>query len=130
MLLTLDQFEKKWMGKKCRDGQCVALFRQYMEECHGIPHTGSVIGAINLWTDFEKLPMMGKYFDKIEKDFQPGDAMIYGTTPSNQYGHVNIAIALHSDGIEVIEQDGFKLDGTKPGFWTYKRVVGALRAKA
>ena len=35
-------FEKKYMGLKVRDGQCVALFRQYAEECFGIPHTGSV----------------------------------------------------------------------------------------
>lgn len=130
MNLNVDQFELKWMGKVCRDGQCVSLFRQYMEECYGIPHTGSVKGAINLWTDFEKFPMMDKYFIKIETgQIQKGDCPIFSATDTNQYGHVAICMEEHQDGMSVLEQDGFKLNGVKPGFWTYRRCIGALRAR-
>ena len=129
MLLTLSQFEKKVMGTVVRDGQCVALFRQYAQDCFGIPHTGSVEGAINLWTN--ATPLMHKYFDFIKDtgELVNGDCIILSPTQTNRYGHVAIIIDCHGDGVNVIEQDGFKLSGVKPGFWTFKRFVGALRCK-
>lgn len=130
MLLSLEQWEKKVMGTLVRDGQCVAAFREYMEKCHGVPHTGSVEGAIDLWTSFDKYPMMVKYFDRIDRDnIQSGDCPIFSATKTNKYGHVAICTDVHEDGMSCIEQDGFKLNGMKTGFWTWTRFVGALRAK-
>jgi hypothetical protein len=127
--LDIDQYEKTVMGSVVRDGQCVALFRDYAEVCYGIPHTGTVVGAINLWTDFDSNPLMAKYFEKVEGDPQKGDAAIFQATATNSFGHVAIVIERHTDGMNVMEQDGFKLNGVKPGFWTFRQFVGALRCK-
>lgn len=131
MRLSLKQFEDKYMGKVIRDGQCVSLFRAYMEEVHGIPHTGSVEGAINLWTNFSDFPLMDKHYTQIDDlhDIQVGDAVIFKASDTNKYGHVAIVTEIHNDGVNCIEQDGFKLNGVKPAFWTFTRFAGALRAK-
>jgi len=131
MRIDLEQFEKKYMGKVVRDGQCVALMRQYAEECLGIPHTGSVEGAKDLWLHFKEFPLMDKFFTRImnRNDVRRGDIPIFGPTASNKYGHVAICTESHFDGMECIEQDGFKLNGVKPAFWTWTRFIGALRAK-
>lgn len=129
MSMTLQEFENKYMGKVVRDGQCVALFRQYVQDCYSIPHTGSVDGAYDLWTSYDINPKLKQYFDKITDRPQVGDCVIFEPTKTNKYGHIAIATDVHLDGINVIEQDGFKLNGVKPAFWTYTRYVGALRPK-
>jgi len=132
MAQKLADFAHKYMGKVVRDGQCVALFRQYAEECFGIPHTGSVEGAIDLWRTRDSNPKLGQHFEFVyePENLVPGDVVIFYNTSSNKYGHVALVEELHPDGMSVIEQDGFRLNGVKPAFWTFTRFAGALRPKA
>jgi len=125
------EFEKKYVGKNVRDGQCVSLFRQYAEECFGIPHTGSVEGAIDLWLTRDSNPLIRKYFDVVEGRPKEGDAVFFNATSSNRYGHVAIVLEDRGDGFNCLEQDGFKPDlGAKPAFWTWTRYAGAFRPKS
>ena len=123
-------FEKKYLGRKVRDGQCVALFRQYVEECYGIPHTGTVEGAIDVWKTRYSNPLIRKYFDVVEGRPVEGDVIFFNPTSSNKYGHVALVLEDRGDGFNCLEQDGFKLDGVKPAFWTWTRYAGALRPKS
>jgi cell wall-associated NlpC family hydrolase len=126
----IQEFEKKYLGQKVRDGQCVALVRQYAEECFGIPHTASVEGAMDLWLTRNSNPLIRKYFDVVEGRPQEGDIVFFIQTLSNKYGHVAIVLEDCGDGFNCIEQDGFKLDGVKTAFWTWTRYAGAFRPKA
>ena len=129
-LELVTNFANKYLGKSVRDGECVALFRQYMEEVFKIPHTGSVEGAYDLWTTYEKNPKMQKYFERIEGKPEPGDAAIFRPVSTNKYGHVAIVIAVNENGVRCVEQDGFKKGlGTKEAFWNWDRYAGALRAR-
>ena len=125
----IKEFERKYIGKKVRDGQCVALIRQYAEESFCIPHTGSVEGAIDLWLTKDKNPLIRKYFDVVEGRPKEGDIIFFNPTSTNKFGHVAIVLEDKSDGFNCLEQDGFKQDGAKYAFWTWTRFAGAFRPK-
>lgn len=107
---------------------CVDVFRQY---CHdlGIPHTGAVEGAKDLWYDFsynnEKF-----YFNRFNAAYAlPGDVLVEGETKSNRFGHVSIVVAVEGDKALVMQQDGFAQDGCKFGIRDLKNALGVLRRK-
>jgi cell wall-associated NlpC family hydrolase len=128
--MNIRDFKEKYIGKKVRDGQCVALFRQYAEECFGIPHTGSVEGAINIWETRNSNPKIRQYFDVVDGRPQEGDVVFFNPSSSNKYGHVALVLEDRGDGFNCLEQDGFKPDmGAKSAFWTWTRFAGALRPK-
>ena len=135
--MTLDEFVKKYNGKKVDfDGrygaQCVDLFRQYCKDVLNIPHTGGVIGASELYTKYEKMPLEKKYFEKIEFKGTPpiaGDVVIFDKMQGNPYGHVAIVIAADTNYIKVLEQDGYAQTGTKFAYWKYAHVLGFLRKR-
>nr|DAK69378.1 MAG TPA: Endolysin [Caudoviricetes sp.] len=136
--MTLEQFVEKYNGKKIDyDGhygaQCVDVFRQYCKDVLAIPHTGGVVGAAELYTKYDTIPLEQKYFERIpyKASMQPekGDVVIFAATKANQYGH--IAIVLNSSAAEMVvfEQDGFKQDGAHVSSWSYARVLGFLRKR-
>ena len=135
--MTLDEFVKKYNGKKIDyDGrygaQCVDVFRQYCKDVLKIPHTGGVVGASDLYTKYEALPLEQKYFNRLVYAGgkpEAGDVVIFAPTKSNKYGHVAIVLDASSEEIAVFEQDGFKQDGAHVGSWSYGRVLGFLRKK-
>jgi len=127
--MKIREFGEKYMGKKVRDGQCVALFRQYAEECFGIPHTGTVEGAIDVWLSRNDNHLIKKYFEVVEGRPQEGDVIFFNPSSTNKYGHVAVVLEDKGDGFYCLEQDGFKLDGVKPAFWTWTKYAGALRPK-
>ena len=135
--MTLDEFVKKYSGTKVdfdkKFGyQCVDLFRQYCADVLNIPHTGAVVGAAELYTKYEVLPLEQKYFDRIPHTGDvpcTGDVVIFGAVKTNQYGHVAIVIGADDKHITVLEQDGFAQDGVHIGVWSYTRVLGFLRKK-
>lgn len=127
------EFIAKYDGKKidydkAYGPQCVDVFRQYCEEL-GIPHTGSVEGAKDLWYDFsENKEKM--YFNRFNAAFAlPGDVLVEGETPTNEYGHVSIIIAVEGNKALVMQQDGIKKDGCKLGIRDLKNALGVLRKK-
>ena len=75
--MNIEEFEKKYLGEMVRDGQCVSLFRQYAEECFGIPHTGPVEGAIDIWLTRDSNPLIKKYFNIVEGRPRTGDIIFF-----------------------------------------------------
>ena len=136
--MTLNKFVEKYNGKKIDyDGhygaQCVDVFRQYCKDVLAIPHTGAVVGAVELYTQYEKMPLEQKYFKRVPYKVgmfpEAGDVVIFAPTKSNKYGHVAIVLDTSSEEIAVFEQDGFKQDGAHVGSWNYARVLGCLRKR-
>ena len=136
--MTLAEFVEKYNGKKIDyDGhygaQCVDVFRQYCKDVLAIPHTGGVVGAAELFTKYEAMPLEQKYFERIpyKAGMQPeaGDVVVFGATQTNQYGHVAIVLVATTEDIAVFEQDGFAQDGAHVGSWSYRRVLGFLRKR-
>lgn len=110
--------------------QCVDLFRQYTKYVLGVKeHTGAVIGAKDLFLEYENLPLEKKYFTK-QKTAQPGDVAIWDKTDKNKYGHVAIVVSVLPDKkLLVMEQDGIKQDGAKMNIRTTDNLLGYLRGK-
>ncbi len=135
--MRLLEFVKRYNGQKVDfDGrygsQCVDLFRQYCEDVLTIPHTGGVVGAKDLYKNYEQMPKEKHYFKRLEvKDEQPkeGDVIVFDATRGNKYGHVAIVISANFNEILIFEQDGFKQDGTKFRVADYSNVLGFLRKR-
>ena len=136
--MTLAEFVEKYNGKKIDyDGhygaQCVDVFRQYCKDVLAIPHTGGVVGAAELYTKYDTMPLEQKYFERVPYKAgmlpEAGDVVIFAPTESNKYGHVAIVLEASSEAIAVFEQDGFAQDGAHIGSWSYRRVLGFLRKR-
>lgn len=87
-------FHKKWDGKKCGTGQCVALARKWIAQLEdssdGFDSIPSVVSAKDLWTAAPK----AKWFRiKPANDNMPpvGALVIFKPTSGNVHGHVGIA---------------------------------------
>lgn len=133
--MTIDKFISTYIGKKVDydkkfGAQCVDLFRQYCQDVLNIPHTGSVDGAKELFTNYSKLPLEIKYFDRITRGPITGDIAIYDGTSSNIFGHVAIVIGnMAGRDLLLFEQDGFKQDGAKLTIRTIDNLLGYLHPK-
>ena len=136
--MTVEQFVEKDNGKKVDyDGhygaQCVDLFRQYCKDVLEIPHTGGVVGASELYTKYEAMPLEKRYFERIpyKAGMQPdaGDVVIFDATKTNPYGHVAIVINASTEEMGIFEQDGFKQSGAYVRSGKYERVLGFLRRR-
>lgn len=133
--MTLDEFIKKYEQKqidydKAFGAQCVDLFRQYSKEVLRIPqHTGAVEGAKDLYLNFDKMPLMEKYFQKVYTP-QKGDIVIFDGNETNKYGHVAIVLYATNKTIITFEQDGYSQSkGSHFNFWDYSRLLGFLRVR-
>ncbi len=135
--MELLSFTKKYIGTKVDfDGrygaQCVDLFRQYCDKVLKIPRTESVVGAVELFTSYEKTVLEKIYFEKHTYKGQvpkAGDVVVFGTTKNNRFGHVAIVVQADSNTMLIFEQDGFTQDGAKFNHVDYSRVLGFLRKK-
>lgn len=137
--MTVEEFVKKHNGKKVDyDGvfgaQCVDLFRQFSEECLGIPeHIGSCStsgGAKDLFLDYPKMPLEKKYFDRLRnKGNVPGDILIWNSTEKNEFGHVAIYLGKLGNDFIVFEQDGFQQNGARINLRSKIGLLGFLRKK-
>ena len=134
--MKIDEFITKYMGKKVDfDGaygaQCVDLFRQYCQDVLGLPHTGSVDGAKDLYEKYSNLPNEVKYFERFSRGVVTGDVVIWGPTEKNPYGHVAIVVGnMPGRDLLVFEQDGLKQDGAKLTIRTIDNLLGYLRKRA
>ena len=135
--MSIDQFITKYCGKKVDfDGaygaQCVDLFRQYCQDVLGIPHTGSVDGAKDLYEKYADLPVEKKYFTRLTKSATPGLGLVavWGATPTNKYGHVAIVLCgIDSSSLLVFEQNGVLQDGAKLMRRSKQNLLGYLKLK-
>lgn len=133
--MTFDEFMKNYERKQIDyDGafgsQCVDLFRQYGKEVLEIPvHTGAVEGAKDLYLNFDKMPLMQKYYKKVYTPHK-GDIVVFNKSETNEYGHVAIVVHATDRTLIVFEQDGFQQwKGSHFNFYDYQRVLGFLRRK-
>ncbi len=132
--MTLYEFAAKYCGKKvdydkAYGPQCVDLFRQY---CHdmGIPHTGAVEGAKDLWFQFAENNEKS-HFNRFNATYaMPGDVLIEDATASNRYGHVSIVLAADSLKALVLQQNGFTREGCELAVRDLRNALGVLRRKA
>ncbi len=130
-------FIKKYLGKKIDydkhfGAQCVDVFRQYCKDVLKTPRTESVVGAVELFTKYERKPLEKTYFEKIAyKGQKPtsGDVVIFGATTTNPYGHVAIVVNASEGFMLLFEQDGFDQKGSRLRVSDYKRCLGFLRRK-
>lgn len=136
--MTLSEFITKNNGKGVDyDGvygaQCVDLFRQYSKDVLGIKEKlepcSSSGGAKDLFLDYDKMPLMKKYFAKVRKPCI-GDIAVWGATAKNPYGHVAIVLTDLGKDLIVFEQDGFKQDGAKISLRGCTGLLGVLRGRA
>lgn len=135
MKLKFEQFITKYCGKKVDydkvyGAQCVDLFRQYCQDVLGIPHTGSVDGARDLYEKYRELPLEQKYFVPLIKSAVPefGYVAVWGSNPRNKYGHVALVLAkLDASTLLVFEQDGYAQDGAKITKRSTDNLLGYLK---
>lgn len=112
--------------------QCVDLFRQYCHDVLGIPHTGAVDGAKELYEKYADLPVEKKYFTRLTKKAVPeyGYVAVWGSTRTNKYGHVALVICrLSPTSLLVFEQNGFQQDGAKFVERSTANLLGYLKYK-
>lgn len=133
--MTFDEFVKNYEGKQVDydnafGSQCVDLFRQYSKEVLEISkHTGAVTGAKDLYLNYDKMPLMVEYFQKVYTP-QKGDIVVFNGTRTNEYGHVALVVYASRKTIVVFEQDGFNQDkGAYLKLRTFENVLGFLRKR-
>lgn len=103
--MTLDQFIKKWTGKKCCLGglcQCVALARQYIEDVLGsrFPQFPIVSGAYQVFGVAD-----AKYYTKIRSGVpRRGDIIIWKKEYGGS-GHIAIVVEADVNGILSFDQN-------------------------
>ena len=129
--MTLSKFVDHTLGTKVDfDGvygaQCVDLFRQYCKDVWQIPHTGSVEGAKELFSQNDKNLL---YITNGYGTVKSGDVIIWDGTSSNSYGHVAIALFATDMTVLVLEQNGFEQTGTKIVPRNYINCLGYIRKK-
>lgn len=110
--------------------QCVDLFRQYCQDVWQIPRTEPVEGAKDLAERYSSNTIENKHLALITDRWcgQEGDAVVWGATDKNKYGHVAIVLKALANGLVLVfEQDGFKQDGAKITWRDNKNVIGYLR---
>ena len=136
--MTLSKFISTYQGVKVDyDGfagaQCVDLFRQHAKDVDGIKERlepcSSSGGAKDLFLDYDKMPLLKKYYTKVRKACL-GDIAVWGATKSNPYGHVAIILADMGNAFIVFEQDGYKQDGAKLNVRSTDGLLGILRSRA
>ena len=137
--MTLEEFVKNYKGKKvdydnAYGAQCVDLFRQYTKEALGISeHTGPCAtsgGAKDLFLDYSRMPIEKKYFIRsTQKNWIPGDVLIWDRTEKNQYGHVAIFLAKLGNSFLVFEQNGITQAGAEIQIRSRDNLLGYLRKR-
>jgi len=143
--MKLHEFINLNLGKVVRDGQCVALFREYIQDVWKVrpfEGLGTDGGAQDLFYRHSSLPEQSKQSDLIVYDVtinnrpQYGDAVIFSASATNQWGHVAIFLCDTSNGMLVFEQSGIAAMnkdtdrmGAKFGLWGDERLLSWLRKK-
>jgi len=142
--MKLHEWLNSVIGTKVRDGQCVAFFRQFIQDVWGVPAfegLGADGGAKDLFFRHAELRTQAKYSELITYEPgsivrpMPGDAVIFKESPTNRWGHVAIFISDTKDGMLVAEQDGIAVmagrpAGAKFGLWSNDRLLGWLRKRS
>ena len=135
LLCTFMEFVRRYDGTMVDyDGkygpQCVDLYRQYCRDVLGIPHTGCVEGARDLWRGYGG-SRVKEFFDMVSgtEPARCGDVAVWDGSASNRYGHVALVVCGWGDSLVVFEQDGFRKDGARIRLRPKTNLLGYLRRK-
>ena len=142
--MNLQEFVEKNSGKVVRDGQCVALYRQYIQDVWQLPPLeglGEDGGADGLFYRYNKdvgprsrqYLELHQYYAAIQIP-KPGDVVIFKASPTNRWGHVGIFVEMIETKMRIFEQNGIaamsgRTDGAFLGLWDFDRVLGWLRKR-
>ena len=129
--MTVSEFAVKYNGKKIdydhyAGPQCVDVFRQYCEEL-GIPHTGAVEGARELWYRFGENREKEFFIRLNAMQARLGDVLIEDATATNKWGHVSIVLAVEKERALVFQQNGISQGGCELAIRCLKGALGVLR---
>ena len=137
-MITFEQFIEKWLGKKADfdgayNGQCVDLFRFYVQEVLGLPQPKGVSGAKNFWTNYESDPSLKNYYEKIPNTPsnipKNGDVVFWNEKAGGGYGHVAMWIEGDVNKFTSFDQNWPTLSVCTKTVHDYKNVYGWFRPK-
>ena len=138
-----EEFKAIWLGKQCRDGQCVALYREYTEGFHDMPmleRLGADGGARRLFEDYGTSigPVTRTLFDATQytggdERPEPGDVVVFGPSSTNKWGPCRYYgqlvwehRILDQNGIAAMKGEAVKV---RLSTWSMDRVLGWLSIK-
>lgn len=135
--MKLNEFVDQWLGKELDfdgyyGGQCVDLFRKYLQDVLNVGQPQGVQGAVDFWDRYDTDPVLNTSFNRITNTPTgvpvAGDVVIWGKD-LGKYGH--IAVFLSGDTNTFVSFDenfpvGSKCAKVKH---TYKNVLGWLHPK-
>jgi hypothetical protein len=133
MTISFDDFIKKWLGKKCDwdgyfSGQCVDLFRQYVQEVLALPQPKGVGGAKDFWTNFDTDQALFENYEKIPNTPdgvpQKGDVVIWNGRAGGGYGHVAMFVEGDVNGFTSFDENWPTLDKCTLTKHNYTNVSG------
>lgn len=136
--MTLDAFVKKHLGKKidwdgAYGGQCVDLFRQYVQDVLELPQPKGVVGAADFWANYGTDKNLKDHYEKIPNTPtgvpKKGDVMLWNKRAGGGYGHVAVFLEGDVNEFTSFDQNWPTLSVCTITQHDYKNVLGWLRPK-
>lgn len=134
--MTIDQFITKYEGKKvdwdgAYGGQCVDLFRQYLNDVLNFPQPRGVVGAADFWTNYDSDPNLKNNFQKIANSPTgvpaKGDVMVWNKKVGGGFGHISIFLEGNVNLFTSLDQNWPTLSKVTKTVHDYANVYGWLR---
>jgi len=134
--MTIDQFITKYLGKKvdwdgAYGGQCVDLFRQYLNDVLNFPQPRGVVGAADFWTNYDSDPNLKNNFQKIANSPTgvpaKGDVMVWNKKAGGGFGHIAIFLEGNVNLFTSLDQNWPTLSKVTKTVHNYTNVLGWLR---
>src|SRR3990167_7524815 len=97
MKLSFDEFIAKNLGKMLDydgafQGQCVDLYRFYVQDVLNFPQPRAVAGAKDFWTNYETDPNLKNYYKQVANTPtgvpEKGDIVLWNSGAGGGFGHV------------------------------------------
>jgi hypothetical protein len=133
--MTIEEFIAKYKGKKVDwdgyyGGQCVDLYRQYIDDVLEFPQPRGVAGAKDFWTNYESDNALKDYYVKVENTPlgvpKRGDVVLWN---SGEYGHVAIFVSGDINSFISFDQNWPTLNECTLTEHNYNEVVGWLEPR-
>jgi len=137
-MITFKQFVDKYNGKKldwdnAYQGQCVDLFRFYIDEVIGVKQPRGVVGAADFWANYSTDPILKDNFTQIKNtpEFVPqeSDVMIWNKRAGGGFGHIGVVISGNINEFTSFDQNWRSINVCEPTKHNYTNVYGVLRPK-